>query len=102
MKKSLLIVVLALQSIFLAGMAAWNELHLRSGTEILLETAPVDPRDLLRGDFVILNYKISTIDGTLWDVPISELRGGQKVYVLLELRGEFHEVVRASTKRPTA
>lgn len=35
---------------------------LRSGTEIRLATAPVDPRDLFRGDYVILNYRISTLD----------------------------------------
>lgn len=34
---------------------------LRSGTDVLLKTAPVDPRDLLRGDYVILTYDISTI-----------------------------------------
>ncbi|MCJ8239298.1 GDYXXLXY domain-containing protein [Peteryoungia algae] len=37
---------------------------LRSGTEVLLKTAPVDPRDLLRGDYVILTYDISTIPTT--------------------------------------
>jgi len=35
---------------------------LRSGTEIRLATAPLDPRDLFRGDYVILNYKISTLE----------------------------------------
>ena len=35
---------------------------LRSGTEVRLATAPLDPRDLFRGDYVILNYKISTLD----------------------------------------
>lgn len=35
---------------------------LRSGTEVRLATAPVDPRDLFRGDYVILNYRISTLD----------------------------------------
>lgn len=34
---------------------------LRSGTDVLLKTAPVDPRDLLRGDYVILTYDVSTI-----------------------------------------
>ncbi len=34
---------------------------LRTGAEVLLKTAPVDPRDLLRGDYVILSYDISTI-----------------------------------------
>ncbi|WP_439496894.1 GDYXXLXY domain-containing protein [Bosea sp. (in: a-proteobacteria)] len=35
---------------------------LRSGSEVRLRTAPVDPRDLFRGDYVILSYDISTLD----------------------------------------
>ena len=38
---------------------------LRSGEEIVLKTAPVDPRDLLRGDYVILSYDVSTIPAAL-------------------------------------
>lgn len=37
---------------------------LRSGAEIRLKTAPVDPRDLFRGDYVVLGYEIGTIDGS--------------------------------------
>lgn len=37
---------------------------LRSGSEVRLATAPIDPRDLFRGDYVVLNYKISTLDPT--------------------------------------
>lgn len=36
-----------------------NEYILQTGREVLLKTVPVDPRDLLRGDYVILNYEIS-------------------------------------------
>ncbi|HEY5965599.1 MAG TPA: GDYXXLXY domain-containing protein, partial [Xanthobacteraceae bacterium] len=32
---------------------------LREGTEVLLQTRPVDPRDFLRGDYVVLSYDIS-------------------------------------------
>ena len=32
------------------------------GEQVLLETMPIDPRDILRGDYVTLNYKISLID----------------------------------------
>lgn len=42
---------------------------LKSGTEVVLKTAPIDPRDLLRGDYVILNYEISS-------VPASTIVGG--------------------------
>lgn len=39
---------------------------LREGSEIVLKVAPVDPRDLMRGDYVILRYDaISRVDGSL-------------------------------------
>ena len=31
---------------------------LRDGSEVTLQTRPVDPRDFLRGDYVVLNYEI--------------------------------------------
>lgn len=34
---------------------------LRTGAEIKLKTEAVDPRDLLRGDYVVLNYAISRL-----------------------------------------
>ncbi|OJX99067.1 MAG: hypothetical protein BGP07_03100 [Rhizobiales bacterium 63-22] len=34
---------------------------LRSGREIVLQTEPVDPRDLMRGDYVALGYDISSV-----------------------------------------
>ncbi|MGB8818688.1 MAG: GDYXXLXY domain-containing protein [Rhizobiaceae bacterium] len=35
---------------------------LRNGREVVLATVPVDPRDLMRGDYVVLGYPISQID----------------------------------------
>lgn len=34
---------------------------LRDGKEIPLQTRPVDPRDFLRGDYVVLSYEISSV-----------------------------------------
>ncbi|MGY3236647.1 putative membrane-anchored protein [Bradyrhizobium sp. USDA 4472] len=34
---------------------------LREGTEVTLQTRPVDPHDLLRGDYVVLGYDISQL-----------------------------------------
>ncbi|MEQ8611292.1 MAG: GDYXXLXY domain-containing protein, partial [Parvibaculum sp.] len=49
------------QSLFLAAMV-WDRVSLlRSDTVVTLETAPVDPRDIFRGDYVILNYAISSL-----------------------------------------
>lgn len=55
------ILVAAVQTAVLLGIVGGRAAVLRNGTEILLKTAPVDPRDLLRGDYVILNYDIGRI-----------------------------------------
>ena len=49
------------QSLFLAAMV-WDRVALlRSDNVVTLRTAPVDPRDIFRGDYVILNYDIARI-----------------------------------------
>lgn len=54
--------VLALVQIgFLGWMIAGRAAVLRDGKEVLLKVEPVDPRDLLRGDYVRLGYDISRI-----------------------------------------
>jgi uncharacterized membrane-anchored protein len=37
---------------------------LKNGAEVVLKTEPVDPRDLLRGDYVTLGYSISSFPAT--------------------------------------
>ena len=54
--------VLALVQIgFLSWIIAGRAAILRNGKEVLLKVEPVDPRDLLRGDYIILAYGISRI-----------------------------------------
>ena len=99
MKLKLLILVLALQTAWLLGTAAVQENALATGKVILLETARVDPRDLLRGDYLILNYKISDVPTNLFSPPVkTELPYGTKIFVALAPgTNEFHAVTRAST-----
>jgi uncharacterized membrane-anchored protein len=55
---------------------------LRAGTEVTLQTRPVDPRDFLRGDYVTLFYDISSLPaGALKDTPIAGR--GVPIYVKL-------------------
>ena len=49
------------QILVLTGMIAGKAISQRSGDLILLRVVPVDPRDLFRGDYVILGYEISRI-----------------------------------------
>jgi uncharacterized membrane-anchored protein len=60
MKLKLLILVLGLQTAWILGTTFVEERGLASGTVVLLEARPVDPRDLLRSDYIILNYKSAT------------------------------------------
>ncbi|MBT1154306.1 GDYXXLXY domain-containing protein [Aminobacter anthyllidis] len=56
-------IVLALAQIgFLGWMIVGRAAILRDGKEVLLKVEPVDPRDLLRGDYVRLGYDISRIE----------------------------------------
>jgi uncharacterized membrane-anchored protein len=48
--------------VFFTVMITINEYTLYTWEEIFLETAPVDPRDLLRGDYVILRYAFEESD----------------------------------------
>jgi len=99
MKLKLLIIILALQTAWILGTSFVQERALTHGKVVLLETRPVDPRDLLRGDYLILNYEISDVPLDLFIPPRTDgLPPGQTVYVALEPRGQFHEVVRASTE----
>lgn len=66
-RRSLLLAVLValLQVAFLGWMIAGRAAILRNGQEALLKVQPVDPRDLLRGDYVWLGYEISSIPAKL-------------------------------------
>lgn len=51
---------------------------LRHGQRIELRPQPVDPRDLFRGDYVILTYEISRLGPAFWEraAEIKEATGG--------------------------
>ncbi|MCS3763447.1 GDYXXLXY domain-containing protein [Bradyrhizobium centrosematis] len=54
-------VAVLLQCLLLVLMVVDRVQILREGTEVTLQTQPVDPRDLLRGDYVVLRYDISQV-----------------------------------------
>lgn len=59
-------VLLAVAQIgFLSWIIAARASVLRNGAEVLLKVLPIDPRDFLRGDYVLLSYDISNIAGSL-------------------------------------
>ena len=63
--KRLFIAVIAVQIVFLLGLVGYRESILSLGRTAVLETVPVDPRDLFRGEYVVLRYEISTLGNDL-------------------------------------
>ncbi|NRG19520.1 GDYXXLXY domain-containing protein [Rhizobiales bacterium] len=58
-----------------------------TGEEVILAMRPVDPRDLLRGDYVVVTLEIERVSADLL-APGEELARGDTVYVSLERDGE--------------
>jgi hypothetical protein len=83
-----MIAVVVLFALALGAIIVQRVHLLNSGREIVLQVEPVDPRDFFRGDYVQLQYDVSTFlvpdDG-----PIP-LRDGDTVYVALHVRPDGH------------
>lgn len=65
MKRGLIVAVVVLQLALLAWMAGEREWVLRTGKVVLLRTAPVDPDDPMRGEYVRLDYEIGSVPKAL-------------------------------------
>lgn len=59
--------LLVLSTLFLLGMAGLEQFRRTVGDEIVLRTRPVDPRDLIRGAYVALEYEVERVH--LPDLP---------------------------------
>lgn len=86
--------IVAFQLLILLGLIGFNEVTLALGKSVVLQTGPVDPRDLFRGDYVMLRYEISTISR----IPgLKNVDEGDKVYVHLEQHGDIWDATQGST-----
>jgi len=73
---------------------------LTTGVPVLLKVVPVDPRDLLRGDYVTLSYEISNIKldsvkneaGSIYynDTVYVQLQKGEKYWKAKAIAKAFH------------
>ncbi|MCI0528439.1 MAG: GDYXXLXY domain-containing protein [Nitrospira sp.] len=89
--KRAFIVVVLLQVIVLIAMIAQRVHLLETGQVVLLKCEPIDPRSLLSGDYVRLNYTISNFDQTRFDSLNPDKEAFQindTVYVALEKPSE--------------
>jgi uncharacterized membrane-anchored protein len=93
--------IVAAQVVFLLTWAGYHEAVRQHAPVILLKGRPVDPQDLLRGDYMTMSYDIGSakIEGFAKQAGLSK-RTGDDVWVLLEYRDGYHVVAAASFERP--
>lgn len=81
-RRPLLRGLIAAQVLYVLGVAGAGYATAAFGQHITLATTPIDPRDLLYGDFVRLHYAISETPLRLWPAAVPPRRR-QAVFVLL-------------------
>lgn len=100
------ILVFCLPIIILLLMTVLPLLTHSLGDSIVLKTKPYDPRDLFRGDYVVLEYEIEEVpvnkfeDGIITEDSYGYNGKEDKVYIVLKEIDGIHEVDYISKKRP--
>jgi uncharacterized membrane-anchored protein len=86
------------QMTVMLGVMAAKLPTLLGGETVLLRVIPVDPRDLFRGDYVVLGYDLSLYPGAGAGVE------GQTIYAILhrEPDGRHWKAARFSFERPSS
>ena len=93
-ERKILAITVAAQLAILVGMIAMRALPLVTGQTVLVRVEPVDPRDLFRGDYVILSYPFSRVPPGEIDGLSQQQRGSRK---RLEGRAVYVPLVPDST-----
>lgn len=113
MRYKLVALIVALQIAFFLGWGAFEQGMFDSGepTYIRVKTMPIDPRDYLSGQYMILSYEFSASgrwnpETQQWEEfefakeVASKLQNGQGIWLVLRPNGEFYEPVRISPEKP--
>ena len=94
MRRGLFTAAVFVQALVLVAWSASLEWELAGAERIRLEVVQRDPRDLLRGDYVSLQYVIA-------DIPLETIAGGRpdygdRVWVTLRLQDSVYTLAAAS------
>jgi uncharacterized membrane-anchored protein len=96
------IILVLIQVLLLTGIIAYRHYWVTANERILLQSAPVDPRDIFRGDYVTLTYNASTIDLDRFGVG-EQFKRNDTVYALLGKKNDgTYDLASVSRTRPTS
>lgn len=90
-----------------AGKEEWNRREVRDDSSFLIETMPVDPRDLWSGHYMTLRFRISTLAGMTTRSVTPAVQGlDVKVKLVrdreVELQGRKYDVYRGTEWIPAS
>lgn len=100
-KQTKFILAIVSQLIIILFIVIFKASILSSGIEVMLKVAPIDPRDMLRGDYITFQYDISNIDIRNFYLSDLEINNGETVYVILGKYGKYWTVSGIQKKKPS-
>jgi uncharacterized membrane-anchored protein len=90
--------------LILLGMCVLPLYTLLTGEEMILQTKPLDPSDLFRGDYVSLQFEAEEVPINLVDKEVVtrlQKQGGEfDVYVLMEKKNGVHAPIKVTLSKP--
>lgn len=96
----LLLLVAGLQTAALGYIVINRDSLLKNGREVVIQVQPLDPRDLFRGDYVILGYPISQINVAEGELPAGIEKGATFYAVLKPGENATWTVSRVAARYP--
>lgn len=87
--KKLFILTAIFWLVIIIGFIGLKEFTIRTGEQVLLKTMPVDPRDLFRGDYIVLRYEISSLDLDKTPAERTDFKIDDKIYVSLKKENNY-------------
>lgn len=97
-KQTKFILAIVLQVVIILAIILFKLSILAGGTQVLLQIEPIDPRSLLRGDYITFQYVISNINSSFFEDP--RIIDGDVVYVVLRQTGKYWIAQRVYKSRP--
>jgi len=91
--------LVVLMTLLLLGMIGRKQWTLSMGTRVMLETQPIDPRSLFRGDYVRLNYTIQSFDINAYP-HLAAVKRGDVIFVVLKKGEPYWQVADISSVWP--
>ena len=95
-----LVFVVVLQTAALIAMVAMKQWTLATGAPVVLETVPIDPRSLFRGDYVRLGYTIGQLNEDALDGD-NGFERRDRIYVVLHEGDPYWQALSLHREPPT-